>query len=126
MPTNRKRLSRRPMIIMLDETIREFLLTGEKPERETPAWDLYVSRHFKNDVDQIGNAWLQHRDSLLPDFIKKSPCTRPWAFWMFEVSDRDEYESEAAYLKRKGLLTGPEIVFLLRKPSLLRPLPSQN
>lgn len=47
MPTNRKRTSRiRNNSMAFEETIKQFLLTGEKPERATPAWALYTSRFF--------------------------------------------------------------------------------
>jgi len=47
MPTNRKRTVRnRKNDIVLDETVLEFLRTGNKPDRGTPAWELYTSRFF--------------------------------------------------------------------------------
>jgi hypothetical protein len=49
----------------LDETIVEFLLTGEKPVEGTPAWSFYLSRHFDDSRDLIRKTWEQNREFLL-------------------------------------------------------------
>jgi len=47
MPTNRRRIprGRRQDIPYLDETVLQFLVTGEV-QRDTPGWSLKISRFF--------------------------------------------------------------------------------
>ena len=75
------------MSFSLDETIKHFLLTGEKPQRDTPAWSLYTSRHF--GPDELLAAWNQHKAVLL----KENPC--PWVM---------------EYLSSKAVTSGEEII----------------
>jgi hypothetical protein len=73
MPTNQKRKSRTRTSIQLDETVKRVLLYGEEPkERNTPAWSLYVARHFDDGPEIYLAAWRQHGAALL----KENP--RPW------------------------------------------------
>ena len=64
MTTKRKSRNMRIEPIPLDETIIQFFFSGEKPERGTPAWSLYISRHF-DWGEKIRVAWLQHKKFLL-------------------------------------------------------------
>jgi hypothetical protein len=73
--------------IELDETVKEFLLSGNKPERGTPGWDLYVSRFF--DRDSIKKAWRKHSEEVMADWITKNPCSKPWGWWEFEAPRHD-------------------------------------
>jgi hypothetical protein len=89
MPTNQKRkLRRKTTIISLDKTIREFLFTGLEPPKNTPAWELYSDDMF--DPNNILEAWQEYKKSLLPLWIKKHPCSRPWAWWKYEAPSRDD------------------------------------
>jgi hypothetical protein len=82
MPTNRTRRTRTRQSIGLDDTIKVFLFSGKKPERDTPAWDLYVSRHF-DGMTKIRAAWEEHREFLLKEWKKAGRKGRPWAARMF-------------------------------------------
>ena len=58
------------------------MLTGEA-ESNTRGNDLRLSRFF-DDGERIRLAWLQHRSTLLQEWIKQHPGTRPWAWWKFD------------------------------------------
>jgi hypothetical protein len=78
MPTNKiRRLRTSRMSVQLDETIKQFLLYGETPERGTPAWPLYTSRHF--GPEELLAAWNQHKAMLL----KENP--HPWVMKYLEI-----------------------------------------
>ena len=86
MPTNRKRVSRiRRDSIFLDETVKQFLLTGETPERNTPGWSLYVSRFFNDSKGDIRAAWIQHRTDLLAEWKREKRPGLPWAENQFSI-----------------------------------------
>jgi len=67
----------------LDESIEKFLLTG-KAERGTPAWELYTSRFF--DDNEIGRAWMQHREFLLSKWKSEKHKGKPWAETHFKIN----------------------------------------
>jgi hypothetical protein len=75
MPTNRKRKSRIGQHTQLEQDIIGLLLYGTKPQKDSPAWPLYVDRHF-DDKKKIKATWREHG----PDLMKlwKRP-RRPWA-----------------------------------------------
>jgi len=74
----RKKRDRRPEI---DETTLKFMQTGQKPEKDTPAWDFYISRHFEPDLHE--KTWERLSAEILEICLKESPCQRPWAWWQF-------------------------------------------
>ena len=85
MATNRTRRKRnRKDVAALDSTIMEYFFTGTIPERETPAWDLHISRHFDSG-QAIREAWTAHRETLMAEWIGKHPGSRPWGWWRYEA-----------------------------------------
>lgn len=122
MPTNRKRTQRtRKEIMPFDQTVKDFLITGEKPEKDTPAWELYTSSFFTGEEGIIKETWQEYRKQLLDEWINDYPCTRPYMWWAYDApKEQDTFESEAAYLKRHGLLTQSEKAYLKLNPQLLK------
>jgi hypothetical protein len=62
---------------------------------------------------RIDEVWGQHRDSLLEEYIRLHPGTRPRSWWQFDNTHGrpGPDESETAFLKRHGLLTADEMEF---------------
>jgi hypothetical protein len=79
MGTNRTRRKRTSESIKLDESIIEYLLYGTKPEKDTPGWELYISRHFEGHTGIIKKAWLEHRGTLLKEWSAAGRRGMPWA-----------------------------------------------
>ena len=77
MPTTRVRRKRVCEIVPLDETIERYFFTREKPKEDTPAWDLYVSRHFDQGAE-IERVWQQHRKFLLKKWKSEGRKLKPW------------------------------------------------
>jgi hypothetical protein len=64
--------------------------------------------HECND-DETRCHWKANRDPILTNWIKTKPGTRPRCWWRFEAPERLPYaETQAAYLKRHGLLMAGE------------------
>lgn len=76
MPTNRTKRARNKKDLIMDPSIIEYLLTGEAPGQDTPAWRLYHERIFDDVHCEICRLWLQHGPELLKRW--KGPG-RPWA-----------------------------------------------
>jgi hypothetical protein len=68
--------------IELDESIENYFLTGTV-ERNTPAWDLHVSRFF-DDGERRQIAWLEHRGFLLRKWKLENRLGLPWAAKEFD------------------------------------------
>ncbi len=79
MGTNRTRRARINQSIKLDESLKNYLLFGEKPERHTPAWETYVNRHFEGLSGSIRAAWHEHRAFLIREWRAAGHSGLPWA-----------------------------------------------
>lgn len=77
MGTNRTRRVRTREHTKLDDSTINVLLFGTKPERGTPAWEIYVSRFFGHD--EIKKAWDEHRDHLMKIWKDSGRHGQPWA-----------------------------------------------
>jgi len=86
MPTNRKRLARKPVIYGLYDSMRFFLETGDWKE----ALDLYPECPGSIDTfrlalnrprlrEELKKIWLQHRDIIMTDWKKAKKPGLPWA-----------------------------------------------
>jgi hypothetical protein len=103
----------------------ELLLEGMPPAADTADFAAYVRLRYRRD-DGMREAWRRHGGVLLAQWVAQHPGTRPWAWWMFEAPDdavgrpderledyvarldeRDR-ETEAAFLRRHGLLQPSE------------------
>ena len=125
MPTNRqKRVPRRRARIDSERTVTR-LLTGH----DWPFLDGFAPALTD---EELRAAWKALGKELLKEFIEKNPGRRPWAWWQFEAKEprrvvgvdvidlpacgsqparRCQYdiiETEAAYLRRLGLLSPAE------------------
>ena len=45
-------------------------------------------RHGDVDFIAMRMAWRELKDELLPAWIEKHPCTRPYAWWLFDAPGR--------------------------------------
>lgn len=75
MATNRNRRGRTGEHTALDNSIVDLLLYGTKPDKNTPAWTLYLDRHF-DDKYKIKAAWKEHGPELMK--MWQGPGV-PWA-----------------------------------------------
>jgi hypothetical protein len=137
MPTNQRyrRQERRQRYTGLDPELKRTLLYG------TPFFGL-------PDLEIVRQAWQEHGEDLLAEWIEERPGSRPFAWWLFEAIPKhgerrtlpgfpEEYrdnwltfdilhtdvfpamqESEEEYLDRHGLLSVEERRLLKTKQSL--------
>jgi hypothetical protein len=123
MPTNRNRRTRKSTKAAIPKALIYFFETGStdqsgfiESERVNPFLimdDRKGSRLEKN--------WHLYRDRVISDWIKKHPCSRPHGFWKFDKSEepRKQFETQATYLQKHGLLTAGEKAHLREHPGLL-------
>lgn len=112
MPTKRRRRMRKQRQTWSDAAVqwlrdgegefpREFLI----PKMETHEAGLALGRRL--DPDE--HAWLELREELVRECIRKAPGTRPYGWWLFEAPGAPaEGEDEADFLERHGLLLEAE------------------
>jgi len=111
MPSNRAKRKRISSKITVPKALYYYFQTGDEDQSRFPEYERYNEWiFFSGGVGpELGDYWNTCKDELLSDWIKKNPCTRPWAFWEFEAPEkRNADESEADYLQRYGLLTEVE------------------
>ncbi|MFZ2631441.1 MAG: hypothetical protein WA081_04775 [Desulfosalsimonadaceae bacterium] len=64
MPTNRTRKARcRKASIPLDESIINYLLWDEEPEKGTPGYAVYIDRYFDGS-NMAADIWAEHGETL--------------------------------------------------------------
>jgi hypothetical protein len=75
MPTNRRRrtLEHRQHVRELDKDLKRHLVHGS-----------YFFEGFQ-DLDVMRQWWQEVRDVVLPAWVEQFPCTRPFAWWLFEA-----------------------------------------
>jgi len=77
MASNRTRRTRKiKESTPLDSSIETYFLTGQV-ERDTPAWDLHVTRFFDGGEKRKA-AWLEHRNFLLKKWSGQGFTRVPW------------------------------------------------
>ncbi len=83
MPTTRKRKTRKTIKVTLSEHLRVYLETGRDITKDGSIPGLAKAELFmlRKGGDRLHKAWALHRDAILPGWIKKNPCTRPWPWW---------------------------------------------
>lgn len=67
----------------------QFLLTGEVPPDDDPDVNVFEVLDWKyhtavNRGDPVKAAWEALRDHILPDWIRRHPGSRPFAWWCFD------------------------------------------
>jgi hypothetical protein len=82
----------------LDESIERYFLTGEV-ERNTPAWDLHLSRFFDGG-ERRRAAWVEHRESLLGKWRLQRLKGLPWAEKEFNNGNDGRFDQ----IKTRGKL----------------------
>ena len=98
----------------------------------------FVGLGYGDDLDEMASDWETHRRTIMRDWLKHRPLTRPWGWWrwdapeprrcwkngtpttyrgelhkgcprMLDATNRDiQWETEAMYLERLGLVTASE------------------
>jgi hypothetical protein len=84
MPTNRTRRTRHLKPTISDAVLR-YLTTGENEEKD---FDVFLLT-CENDCSELQGLWQIAKDGIMADWLKKSPCTRPWAWWEFDAPRHD-------------------------------------
>ena len=69
----------------LSEARRHYLKTGDALLGDGFA-DLDLFLTAKN-AEQVRQWWLDHRDEILPEFIRAHPGCRPFAWWRFDAPE---------------------------------------
>jgi hypothetical protein len=123
MPTNRtRRRSPRRASSKLDAAQRSYLEYG-----------IHMSQFDRED--DVRQAWRQHRASILTDWIREHPGTRPYFWWEVErpsgqlrrqiagpkpLIDSPIHRGYPTHWPSKGLIFEPEVQFLRRNNLLTR------
>ena len=75
--------------IPISESLKRYLLTGSYcgvegcPDR---GYTFLLGRPGREA--ELNRLWESHRHEILSEWIKKSPCTRPWIWWKFDASEQ--------------------------------------
>ena len=73
---------KRKRVTEIDETVVDFLLHGDC-EKGTEAWSLKIQRFFEPGC--IRKVWAAHKKTLIADWVKKHPCSRPFCWWIYDA-----------------------------------------
>jgi hypothetical protein len=49
--------------------------------------EIFMLRH---GGDRLREVWQLHRDEILPEFIRKNLCSRPFCWWKFDIKELRE------------------------------------
>lgn len=124
MATNRKRTPRSRRDAGLNQAQMDWLHSLPYPDNPVEPWD-YFCAYTNSGLPQYRTGpelWDRYKETILDDWIKENPCTRPERYWEFDApGERLPGESQAAYLDRHGLLTKEEKTYLRKHPELLEP-----
>ena len=78
MPTNRTRRARKKEAFMLDVAMRDFLLTGDEPQKDALAWELWRGVLFDDAQDELARLWRKHKGELLAVWKAQQRRGIPW------------------------------------------------
>ncbi len=106
MPTNRRRRTRK----FKPQSISAALLKCFQGESYGPddegACDVFLMKRRP----AMAEAWESYRHQIMADWIKKNPCSRPYAFWKFDapelrkqISGSGDVDYEGACISSDGL-----------------------
>lgn len=45
----------------------------------------------------LNDAWPENKDKIVSDWVKKNPCTRPWAWWLWDAPRWDDQFFDCYY-----------------------------
>jgi hypothetical protein len=112
MPTTRKRQTRKTIKVTLSDYLRAYLETGQDITAGLPGRAKAEIFMLREGGDRLRRAWTLHRDAILPEFIKRNPCTRPWPWWACDapkepVNCWTDMDIEEAQRKRLGGIGTP-------------------
>src|SRR5690242_15024366 len=87
--------------MLMDEPLPE-------PESMATKWEAFALQYGPEGVVRLTlrQAWEEHREDVLAEWTKKHPGTRPSAWWQWDAPEDapSNRETQAAYLRRHGLL----------------------
>jgi hypothetical protein len=124
MPTNRNRRTRKSTKPVIPKALIYFFQTGSTDQSafdESERYNPFLTWAPRRDGKDAPDLWMLCRDKVISGWIKKHPCTRPHGFWKYDKSEepRRQFETEAGYLRKHGLLTTVEEAHLKKRPELL-------
>lgn len=103
MPRVRRKLKMRVEIAPMD-----WRFLNDQPGGGTQ-YDLFRFLALESRSDLARPLWEQQREEILADWMREKSGTRPTCWWRFDApGKREPSETEAAFLRRHGLLTAAE------------------
>jgi|GEM_PF-5075406 len=106
MPTNRKRRSRKFKPSTISVALKKYFKGEAYGPDDEGACDVFLME-LRPAMKQ---AWESYRDQIMTDWMKKYPCTRPYAFWKFDapelrkqISGSGDVDYEGACISSDGL-----------------------
>lgn len=89
MPRKPRRLIKMKQL-PISKSLKHYLLTGNYGAAACPGC-LERGETFllanPGKRDGLRAIWESNKNKIITDWIKKTPCTRPWAFWEFDVKE---------------------------------------
>ena len=82
MPTNRKRRSRKFKPQSIPPALLKYFRGEAYGAGDEGACDVFLMELRP----AMAEAWESYRDQVIADWIKKNPCTRPWAWWTYDAA----------------------------------------
>jgi len=86
--------------------VRDLLEQGDLPPDDDTEHAEGLLAAFQMDADRgrLERAWREYGDEILAAWVIDHPGTRPDGWWQFDSPEnRQDHESEAAFLRRHGL-----------------------
>jgi hypothetical protein len=99
MPTNRKRRSRKFKKSTISASLKHYFLTGNYcglencPDRGA----VFLLGGKAGKLDEFRRLWEIYKEEILKEWIKKFPCTRPFAFWRLETEGRKQVAGSSSW-----------------------------
>jgi hypothetical protein len=109
--------------------LKYLLETGDENQENFAQEDRYNEfvKFTGGVIPDIFDYWKNFGTEILAEWIKKNPCTRPWAFWAIDAGGNVFYceipaiVEQVKYLEKHGLLTEPEKKYLEKHMELMQP-----
>jgi hypothetical protein len=126
MPTNRNRRQRKNNKLIVPPALIYYFETGDQDQSAFDECDRYnewINFDAGNGQDAI-DYWNVCKETLLADWIKEKPLTRPWGWWILERNVGSVFGcfrvpsgiEQLTYLIDHDLLTVVEKAYLKKHP----------
>lgn len=107
----------------ISENVRIYLLTGEREKGDAETFML------AGNWDHLEKVWNACKSEIIRDWIKKTPCTRPWPWWEFDAPQEPvkcwtDMDIKKAQRKRLEGVGSPDFEFLAYMPHFQLGIPT--